>query len=339
MTTSEPVASVIIAAYNVDEYLQQAIDSVLNQSLSDFELIIVDDGSTDGTWGIIESMAADSRVRAISHGTNRGAPTARNSGLDSAKGTYVAFLDGDDVLHPDMLLHMVTAAQHHDVEIVTCGYSTFRGDAEPDPAPFRYPLERRLSGAALGTVLERAHRDKLYWFNTTFIYRRDLISRANLRFATDVVMVDTLFSAQALRAAHSIYAVPEHLYVVRQRAGSTTRHGNPDWNANIGGQYRALRSFYDSNSLWSSVATDYYGYVLQFSLPQAIANSCVLATDRRHLAALLRELREHEWVINALQHLEAWRGLTMKRRLVATLIKHRLFRLSALLYARQITGG
>lgn len=90
-----PTVSVVIPTYNRAGVLPRAIDSVLNQTVDDLELIIVDDGSTDHTIPVIEAYN-DPRVRVVSHESNRGASAARNTGIDNANGQYVAFLDSDD---------------------------------------------------------------------------------------------------------------------------------------------------------------------------------------------------------------------------------------------------
>jgi glycosyltransferase involved in cell wall biosynthesis len=105
--------SIIIPAYNVERYLSQTLDSIIVQSITEWECIVVDDGSTDGTWRIIERYAAaDGRIRGFSR-PNRGAAEARNYGLSQmGPGTkYVIFMDSDDVYLPDALMTLHAAAE------------------------------------------------------------------------------------------------------------------------------------------------------------------------------------------------------------------------------------
>ncbi len=100
--SEEPLLSVIITAYNVKEYIGRALDSVRNQTWKNLEIIVVDDGSTDGTAALLdEYVAADARIQVI-HTGNRGVSAARNEGIEHAKGEYIGFVDGDDVAHPEM---------------------------------------------------------------------------------------------------------------------------------------------------------------------------------------------------------------------------------------------
>ncbi|MBW2258128.1 MAG: glycosyltransferase family 2 protein, partial [Deltaproteobacteria bacterium] len=100
--TSAPKVSVVIPVYNRERYIGQAIDSILSQSFRDFELIVVDDGSSDGTPAVVE-RCGDPRVRLVRHETNQGIPRTRNRGLLEARGEYVAWLDSDDVALPQRL--------------------------------------------------------------------------------------------------------------------------------------------------------------------------------------------------------------------------------------------
>ena len=119
--------SVIVPVYNAGRYLKGAIDSVLSQPVS-LELILVDDGSTDGSGAICDTYAAeDSRVRVI-HTENRGVSCARNAGLDAATGDYFAFLDADDALLPDALLTMYKLLSGNQCDIAVCTKRSYRTD-------------------------------------------------------------------------------------------------------------------------------------------------------------------------------------------------------------------
>ncbi len=127
------MVSVIIPAFNAAAFLAEAVGSVLSQSVEDWELIIVDDGSTDGlTPRLADTLAAaDSRVRAM-HTPNRGVSAARNAGMAAARGEWLAFLDADDALRGDALQLMLEAAGKSGAEIVCAAQLSFRGDI-PQP--------------------------------------------------------------------------------------------------------------------------------------------------------------------------------------------------------------
>lgn len=102
--TNPPFFTVIIPVYNREAYIGECVDSVLSQRFTDFELIVVDDGSTDGTSQLLSTYSRDKRMRVISQ-SNKGRCSARNSGLHSAQGTWICFLDSDDIYFPNHLSH------------------------------------------------------------------------------------------------------------------------------------------------------------------------------------------------------------------------------------------
>lgn len=117
----EPLVSVIIPVYNVRPYLCEALDSVLGQTYQNLEILVIDDGSDDGSERICDEYGKkDSRITVI-HQENRGLSTARNVGLNRVTGEYVAFLDPDDAFHPDMIRRLVEAMQRTGAEMAVCG--------------------------------------------------------------------------------------------------------------------------------------------------------------------------------------------------------------------------
>ena len=113
--------SVILPAWNVSPYLRQCLDSIVSQTLTNIEIICVDDGSTDGTLDILREYAEkDSRILVI-HQENQGAGAARNNAMRYAKGKYLSFLDSDDFFEPDMLEKSWEAAERNNADIVVFG--------------------------------------------------------------------------------------------------------------------------------------------------------------------------------------------------------------------------
>ena len=113
-----PKISIIVAAYNVENYLQQCLDSLSNQTFSDFEAIVVDDASTDATTEIIRHAAAkDPRIRPITHQRNQGLHLTRKTGVEHATGEYAFFLDGDDDLAPEACAQFAKAMDQYPVDI------------------------------------------------------------------------------------------------------------------------------------------------------------------------------------------------------------------------------
>jgi len=115
------LVSVIVPVYNVEEYLGRCVDSILAQTYTNLEVILVDDGAKDSSGAICDEYAArDARVRVI-HKENGGLSSARNAGIDAAKGDWLEFVDSDDWIEPDAVESMLTLALEHRTELVVAG--------------------------------------------------------------------------------------------------------------------------------------------------------------------------------------------------------------------------
>ena len=114
--------SIIMPVYKVEEYVGKAIESILAQTFTEFEFLIVDDGTPDRSGEICDQYAKkDQRIQVI-HKENGGAPSARNTAIDIAQGKYVYFLDSDDWAEPQMLADMYELAEKHQAQLVVCGF-------------------------------------------------------------------------------------------------------------------------------------------------------------------------------------------------------------------------
>lgn len=211
--------SVVIPVYNVEEYLRRCVDSVLSQTLSDLEIILVDDGSPDHSPAICDEYAqADARIRVI-HKTNGGLASARNAGMRIAQGAYLFFLDSDDWLEPDGLASLYAVAREYRVDFVRYRAIRTGWPGLEEHAPCRVEDVRELSeglydearmlrevyprllatrqltmGAivgAWGSLYDRAFlMDNGLWFDESIHFSEDLI-----------------FSAKVVRAAKRFYFV------------------------------------------------------------------------------------------------------------------------------------
>lgn len=126
---SEPLISVIVPVYNVEKYIAACVDSILAQTYTNLEILLVDDGSTDSSGALCDEYARrDVRVRVI-HQENEGLSDARNTGMQSAQGTYFAFVDSDDFIAGDYIAYLYGMIEKHHAQIAVCGYQkVYPGD-------------------------------------------------------------------------------------------------------------------------------------------------------------------------------------------------------------------
>ena len=172
-----PAVSVIMPAYNMERFIAQAIRSVMAQTMTDWELLVIDDGSSDRTCAIVEELAAkDSRVRLYRNTSNVGVAKTRNRGVDLSRGEFIALLDSDDVWHPDKLEKQLDLARQTGAEIVYCSYSIVGGDGRKVRkdyiVPERTDFDRLLKENVIGcsTVLLRGELIRNHGFEPTYLH-------------------------------------------------------------------------------------------------------------------------------------------------------------------------
>lgn len=263
--------SIVIPVYNVKDYLEKCVDSVLAQAQDDTEIILVDDGSTDGESGkICDRYANDypQRIRVI-HQENGGLGAARNTGIEHASGDYLLFLDSDDYLLPGLLERLRSMLAQMACDIIDFGFvvdengtlkETHAGETGiSEPFTLREHPEMLL-------VLPAAWRR---------LYRRDLFLRSCIRYPSRVWYEDIRTTLKLFAEAESMISIPEAYYGYVVREGSITRNQNVARNAEILDAFDDLKAWFSSKGLWET-------YYAEFTK---------LAVDHILLAASVRVLR------------------------------------------------
>ena len=118
----EKLVSVIIPAYNIEDYIGRCLDSIISQTYKNLEIIVVDDGSRDYTGEILDNYAKKDRRIKVIHKENGGVSSARNKGIEAAEGDYIGFIDGDDLIEPEMYKTLVDLLEEENADIAHCGY-------------------------------------------------------------------------------------------------------------------------------------------------------------------------------------------------------------------------
>ena len=118
----EKLVSVIIPAYNIEDYIGRCLDSIISQTYKNLEIIVVDDGSRDHTGEILDNYAKKDRRIKVIHKENGGVSSARNKGIEAAEGDYIGFIDGDDLIESEMYKTLVDLLEEENADIAHCGY-------------------------------------------------------------------------------------------------------------------------------------------------------------------------------------------------------------------------
>lgn len=216
-----PKVSVIVPVYNASEYLGECLDSILLQTLSDIEVICIDDGSTDDSLGILQSYAMfDERLKIISQ-KNMGAGAARNNGLKQATGEYIICLDSDDFFELDMLEKMVQKAEEDNSDVVVCGYYIYDNKTQQ----YIHIVLPQLNNTLESPFKPEECPEQLFTFISpnawTKLFKTNYIKKENILFDNTSSSNDVLFVCTALTLAKKISVMQQAF--IHYRINTTTQ--------------------------------------------------------------------------------------------------------------------
>lgn len=186
MSTKQCTVSVIVPVYNVAQYLEQCLDSVVNQTMKELEIILVNDGSTDGSDEICEQYAKQDERVILLHQKNQGLAAARQAGLDVAHGEYIGFVDSDDWLELSMYEEMYDAARNNNADIVFC--NVYRNENKKEQIYFapglytRSQMEETIFPRLLAGFDENGGENTIRWCNWLRLYKKDVIDKHGICF-------------------------------------------------------------------------------------------------------------------------------------------------------------
>ena len=229
MTAAAPRVSIVVPVYNVERYLGACLDSVLRQTFGDFELICVDDGSTDGSSAILAEYAArDRRVKVITQ-ANAGLSAARNAGISMATGEYICFIDSDDWIADDAMETCVSVCERDALDhfvFASTSVPEIEGVKEPD-----YVVPAELCGKMTdgASLLQTLIGNGGYFPAVPLRFmRRKSIIQAKLSFPEGLIHEDVYFTPLAMTTAEKAEATSKCLYFRRIRSNSIMTAADPD---------------------------------------------------------------------------------------------------------------
>lgn len=217
---NKPTISVIVPVYNVEKYLEECVESVLSQTFTDYELLLIDDGSTDSSGDLCDQIAKrDTRVR-VFHKSNGGISSARNKGMDEAEGDWIVFLDSDDKwADKDGLGRLYDYATRNNLDALRFEYQSMNDDMT-----VRLPQKVTDKQMCCNKVLSNFELVKYgiagEWFSVLFLLRREFVDvqryNTNLSFLEDMDFYCRLFATHECRCGY----VADAFYLYRKREGS-----------------------------------------------------------------------------------------------------------------------
>ncbi|MGI5880038.1 MAG: glycosyltransferase [Syntrophomonadaceae bacterium] len=221
-----PKLSVIVPVYNAKKYLRQCIDSILSQDFTELELILINDGSMDGSGAICDEFAGrDSRVKVV-HGINEGVSKARNKGMEMALGEYIGFVDADDWIEANMYSEMLNMINHYQADMGICGFIRDDGvvirnrllPVDNQMVYFGNTLKEKLLPAYISTIDLHGNRQAVMESSVwKCVFHKDLIKANQIFFNPRLKnREDVVFFIQVLSVAERVAVSQQPYYHYRQ---------------------------------------------------------------------------------------------------------------------------
>ncbi len=209
--------SVIIPIYNVEAYLKQCMDSVVNQTLKEIEIICINDGSTDNSLLILQKYAQYDKRIIIIDKKNEGQGVARNIALSIAKGEYIGFVDADDWIENDMFEKMLDSAHQHTSDVILCEYKLYNSTTKriTRPKSISLPINSKYLNKAFNCSDIKSTLFVIHSGPCDKIYRTDYVKRIKATFAEHLFYEDILFVYDCLVNAPKITMIKEPFYIYR----------------------------------------------------------------------------------------------------------------------------
>lgn len=225
-----PWFSLILPCYNVEGYVERCVQSILSQGFSDYEIILVNDGSTDQTPVCCDELAEKHSCIRVVHKANGGLSSARNAGMEIAQGKYIWFIDSDDWIEPGALMQLYQACCDGEPEIVKFAY--YRVEKEKKAVPLNvdaglYQGQEQIEMLRRKAFCEAGKYCLSAW---SHVYKRDFLEKHQLHFVSERIVCseDYLFNLQALLHVCILQVISPNLYTYELRTGSLTQAYKPD---------------------------------------------------------------------------------------------------------------
>ncbi len=211
---SLPLISVVIPVYNREKYIKNCLDIMMSQSYKNLEIIVVNDGSTDGSVDIIQQYSI---VKLINLKKNRGQSVARNIGMDNANGKYIHFMDDDDEINTTFYENLVKASEKNNADMACCGIIHQKSKGKTQL------FKKEKSYTSLKEKLQVTYVGK-WGYSVRYLFKSEFLRKNNLKFEEGRLVEDLPFSFQAVFYANKIITVPnaEYLYVFNPNSSLNT---------------------------------------------------------------------------------------------------------------------
>ena len=320
--------SIIVPVYNTGKYLSKCLDSILNQTIKDIEIIVVNDGSKDNSKEIINNYVKKYKKKIVFiDKKNGGQGSARNVGIKKASGEYIGFVDSDDFVESSMYEEMYNTAKENDSDVVICSISDYyeKNDSKKD-VMLNLKEKVTIKEAIINSVPSVVNK----------IYKRELLQNSNISFNENIWYEDLPYSMQIIVNAKKINYVDKAFYNYFHRNESTMHNKNITKNLDIIKAYDILINYLKENNLYDKYK-DEIDFILLKEIYLATINR-VIRTNNKHSEKkkIIKQIRKYYYSFSV-GKTKYFNTLSKAYKVSYYLIKFRLYFILSFLF--KVKGG
>lgn len=323
------LVSIIIPVYNVEKYIERCIESVLNQTLNNYEVIIVDDGSIDGTASICDNYAKKYKNIFVIHKNNAGLGYARNTGIENAQGKYIVFLDGDDFIGKDHLLNLYNSIKDNNADTCMCGYSRHQKDGTEIENRHIYANQTFDDDEIITKVIPKLcgkkpdKTDNIEMSVCMAMFSCEIIKKNNLRFCSEREMIseDLIFDLDYYKYAKRISFSEDTSYRYCNNEGTlTTKYRQDRFEKQVVLEQEVSKRVKELN-IYNLCDQRIYNTLIsiaRYSIKLEVKFSS--QNGRKNCLNNIKKICENEYLIEALKKYNN-EGASWKNKMVNSLVK------------------
>lgn len=326
MYNKNELISVIIPIYNVEKYLSRCIDSVLNQTYKELEIILIDDGTKDNSGKLAEEYSQkDKRVKVI-HKDNEGLGLTRNVGIENSNGKYIAFVDSDDYIEIDMYEKMYNNIKEYNLDACVCDFKRLNKNNSLINNCARTKDKIYNKNEIINEILPSICGSKKFgiligsaW---SVLYKKEIIENSNIRFLNerDYVSEDLIFNLNYFSKCDKIKLLAEDFYVYCENIESLTKTYNPSKIKKFVNLYNVMKKQiqYNFEECYFGLDTLYIEN-MRVSIIQEVRNN----QDRNNVRKNIKKICNDKLLCDILSRYN-FKYLTVKQRIFTILVKYKM---------------
>lgn len=321
----EDLISIIVPIYNAEKYIEKCIESILSQTYKNLEIILIDDGSPDKCGDICDKYAKEDKRIKVIHKKNEGVSVARNIGIDTSNGKWIAFIDADDWIEKEYICDLINKAKEQNADIALCTYNRVTGKNIEKINN----VSKKKEFNAEEYLIMALNPQTGFGYSWIKLFKKSIIK--DTRFDGSLLVAeDALFNIQISKNMNKAVALSENLYNYRNNENSVVKKFDDKYADKYLNAMKKNKKYIFENYQKDSIKQSYYNFVA-FHVMLVAVNYCYHPENKcKNKRKLLKEICEQDYFCEGIKK-SNYEHLSLTRKISLFTLKHKLYILTELI--------